>query len=127
MRNPRLYGRRDAQIEGIALRSRGCPNPNRAAVYEDRPAPPAPARSSWSAPSAQSPRAHARRVEKAHARMSEAQAVVRDRKARGLEYFDAVSGARTTRAAWLTLTGGAPERKTVAVAAASDTNPVKAV
>lgn len=127
LRNPRLYGRRETQIEGNALRSRGCPNPNRAAVYEDRPVPPAPARSRSSAASPQSPRAHARKVERAHARMSEAQAVVRDRKTRGLEYSDAVAQARTARAAWLALTGGAPERKTVVVATASDTNPVKAV
>jgi hypothetical protein len=37
LRNTRLYGGRDEQVEGNALRSRGCPNPDRAAVYTARP------------------------------------------------------------------------------------------
>lgn len=37
VRNPRLYGSRDEQIEGAALRSRSCPNPDSAVVYRRRP------------------------------------------------------------------------------------------
>jgi hypothetical protein len=36
-RNRRLYGSRDEQIEGAALHSRGCPNPEAAVIYKRRP------------------------------------------------------------------------------------------
>ena len=124
MRNPRLYGSREEQISARALACRGVPDTRRfgedpstgirwETVPERRPCPRTAA--------ADTPAAHARRVAKLQGAMVECQAVVRDRKARGLDYSEAVTAARTARAEWLAATGADDAlRRTVDVACHSD-------
>lgn len=120
LRNPRLYGGRDEQIAGAALRARGCPNEDRGYVR--------------SRPRAELRReretaAFARSLQEAQSAMLAAQRAVKRARAlgrpaaeiRGLAYE-----ARTARAAYLRLTGGV-ERRAVDVNTGSETNPVRAV
>lgn len=125
MRNVRLYGSADEQIAGSALRSRGCPNPDRAAVYKPRTS------SGKGTPvsrpaEASSPRAFARRVDRARSRMEEAQLVVRHARETGLDPTAAAGAARAARSEYLALVGGMPERRSLDLAQASDANKVKA-
>jgi hypothetical protein len=124
LRNTRLYGGRDEQVEGNALRSRGCPNPDRAAVYTARPKRPVKTASPVAAPS--SPRAFARKVEKARMAMEEAQRAVKLARERGQDTTAAAQMARTRRAAYLALAGGMPVGRPIELAQASDANKVKA-
>jgi hypothetical protein len=129
MRNTRLYGTATEQIAGNALRSRGCPNPDRAAVYDRRSpdASPAPVRGARTE-TADTPRAHARRVGRAYAAMLEAQAIVRDARMRGDDAAraDAVALARELRAAWLRLSGADIESRELELSAASDACRIRA-
>lgn len=126
LRNTRLYGGRDEQVEGNALRSRGCPNPDRAAVYSTRRSAgtATPAAPAATAPS--SPRAFARRVDKARVSMEEARRAVTLARERGQDTTAAAQVARTRRAAYLALVGGMPEARPLELAQASDANKVKA-
>lgn len=126
-RNPRLYGTRDEQIAGLALRSRGITG--RPMAEPDREsAAVAPCARGPRSEQADTPRAHARRVGKAYAAMMEAQAVVRDARMRGDEpaRLEAAVLARELRAAYLAMTGELPSGRTLELAQASDANKVKA-
>jgi hypothetical protein len=124
LRNPRLYGSRDEQIAGLALRSRGitgrpAPDPER-----PRDCSAGPARGPR-VDRADTPRAHARRVAKLEDRMREAQAAARA--ARGTDaHAERVQVARELRANWLRLTGQDPVSSTIELAAASDACRVRA-
>jgi hypothetical protein len=109
-RNPRLYGDRDTQVEGFALRSRGTPNPDRAIVK---------ARPRRVLALERETAAHRAHLQKAQTRMLEAQREVRRLKSCGQPYADAATLARSARADYLKLTGGT-ERREVAVAELSE-------
>lgn len=118
LRNVRLYGSHEEQVAGAALRSRGCPNPDRAAVYERR------SRSELAR--ASEAEAHARSLQRAQTAMLEAQRAVRRAKGLGLDYGALAAESRAARAAYLRLTGGL-ERRAVDVDQGSETSPVRAV
>lgn len=95
--NPRLYGTRDEQISGAALRSRGCPNTDRAYVGT---------RPRRELRVERKNRSVIERTQKAQTAMLEAQRAVRAAKQAG-EDFRALAGvARACRAEYLALTGG---------------------
>lgn len=107
LRNTRLYGDREEQVSGAALRARGCPSPDRAYV---------PAKSREALRRERETEAHARRLQAAQTAMFEAQRLVRGARAAGLSNSDRMAladSARRARAAYLRLTGGV-ERKIVA-------------
>jgi hypothetical protein len=130
-RNPRLYGSREEQIAGLALRSRGITG--RPMADPDRPrdvsATTTPKVRGARTDLADTPRAHARRVGKAYAAMLEAQAVIRDARMRDDEpaRLEAVALARELRAAWLRLSGADLESRELELSAASDACRVRAV
>jgi hypothetical protein len=130
LRNPRLYGGRDEQIAGLALRSRSITG--RPAPDPDRPrdvsATVAPRVRGPRTEPADTPRAHARRVGKAYAAMVEAQAVVTDARMRGDESarLAAAEIARELRSAYLAMTGEAPMARALELASASDACRIKA-
>jgi hypothetical protein len=114
-RNVRLYGDRDEQIAGASLRARGCPSTDRAYV---KPLP----RKALAAQ--RDSAAHTSHLQRAQTAMLEAQREVRRLKSCGLPYGDAATRARAARAEYLKLTGGV-ERRTVEVAASSESGLVK--
>jgi hypothetical protein len=106
VRNVRLYGSHDEQVATAALRSRGCPSPDRAYV---------PARSRQSLAAQRDREAHARRLQRAQVAMLEAQRAVKRARTSGrpaAEVRALAFAAREARAAYLRLTGGV-ERRTV--------------
>jgi hypothetical protein len=126
LRNRRLYGDRDEQIAGMALRSRGITgrpmaDPDRPRDVSDRPVPRGPRTERTD-----SPRAFARRVDKARVSMEEAQRAVKLARERGQDTTAAAQMARTRRAAYLALAGGMPVGRPIELAQASDANKVKA-
>lgn len=130
LRNRRLYGSRDEQIAGLALRSRSITG--RPMADPDSPrdvsATVAPSVRGPRTALADSPRAHARRVAKAYAAMVEAQAVVTDARMRGDEDARAQAAilARELRAAYLRLSGAEPAPRALELPAASDACRVRA-
>lgn len=118
LRNFRLYGSVDEQIAGAALRSRGCPNSDRAIVARRG------SRSELARAVEQE--SHVRSLQRAQTAMLDAQRAVRRAKGMGLEYGQLAQDARIARAAYLALTGGV-ERRAVAVDQGSETSPVRAV
>jgi hypothetical protein len=127
-RNPRLYGSHDEQIAGLALRSRGITGRPMADPDRPRDVSAAPVRRGARTETADTPRAHARRVGKAYAAMLEAQAVVRDSRMRGDEpaRVEAVALARELRAVYLRLSGADLESRELELSAASDACRVRA-
>jgi hypothetical protein len=126
LRNTRLYGGREEQIEGMALRSRGITgrpmaDPDRPRDVSGSTAPRGP-RTERS----DSPRAFARRVDRARARMEEAQLAVRHARETGVDPTAAAGAARAARKTYLDMIGGMPERRSLDLAQASDANKIKA-
>lgn len=101
MLNTRLYGDRDEQIATASLRSRGCPNPDRA--Y----APAAPRKAIAAKREAAS---YASKLQHAQTRMLTAQRAVRRAKGLGLDTHALAAEARSARAEYLKLTGGTDRR-----------------
>lgn len=124
IRNTRLYGSPDEQIEGYAERARGCPDPESAVIYRKRRR----ARPVQNAPRevAQTPAAHKRHVEIAEHNMIVAQAAVQRARADGKPTAELAAHARELRAKWLDITGGL-ERREVEVDQGSAVNPMVAV
>jgi hypothetical protein len=129
LRNRRLYGGREEQIEGMALRSRGITgrpmaDPDRPRDVSDRPAPARGPRTER----ADTPRAFARRVDKARVAMEDAQRAVSPcPRERGQDTTAAAhDGADAARGLWLALAGGMPAGRPIELAQASDANKVKA-
>jgi hypothetical protein len=110
IRNTRLYGDRDEQVSGTALRSRGTPNPDRALVK---------ARPRKVLRVERETAAHRSHLQRAQDRMLTAQREVRRLKSCGQPFADAASEARAARAEYLKLTGGV-ERREVQVAETSE-------
>lgn len=110
LKNTRLYGDRDEQVSGTALRSRGTPNPDRAIV---------PCRPRKVLRIERETAAHRAHLQAAQDQMLAAQREVRRLKACGLPYAAAAADARYLRAEYLKLTGGV-ERREVQVAETSE-------
>lgn len=126
LRNTRLYGSHDEQIEGYAERARGCPDPERAIVRKRR----------RRSPVGDSPRevgmnpvSHARHVRRLHDRMIKAQAAVKAARESGDEQrrLSAAQYARECRADWLKISGEMPEGRVIDVSLGSEVNPMVAV
>jgi hypothetical protein len=117
LRNVRLYGGRDEQAAGTALRSRGTPSPDRAYV---------PSRSRASLRQEAETSEHLRHLQAAQSAMLEAQRAVRAAREHGHDYVDLAARARSARARYLSLSGGL-ERRDVSVDQGSETSPVRAV
>src|SRR4051795_7153344 len=109
-RNTRLYGNRDEQIAGASLRSRGCPNPDRAYV-------PSTARKTLVAK--REAQSYASKLQHAQTRMLTAQRAVRRAKGLGLETGALAAEARNARSEYLKLTGGT-DRRVVEPSSGSD-------
>jgi len=116
LRNTRLYGDRDEQVAGEALRSKGQPDPR----YQTLTRPRAELRRE------RDERAHRAHLQAAQVRMLSAQDAVRAAKRAGKDFSALAQEARSTRAAYLSLTGGV-ERKSVEASTGSETSKVKAV
>jgi hypothetical protein len=97
VRNRRLYGDREEQISGVALRARGCPNTDRAYVGSRKRAELRVEREN---------RAVVERTQRAQTAMLEAQRAVRAAKQAGQDFADLATRARALRAEYLSLTGG---------------------
>jgi hypothetical protein len=97
-------------------------DPDRPRDVSDRPAPARGPRTER----ADTPRAFARRVDKARVAMEDAQRAVLHARAAGQDTTAAAHEARTRRAAWLALTGGMPAARPIELAQASDANKIKA-
>lgn len=113
LRNTRLYGGRDEQIATAALRSRGCPNPDRAVVVKPRKQLRA-ERSSQSELVAK---------QAAQVAMLTAQRAVRDARAMGASRSEREALARVARIArreYLRLTGGVEVHEVTTVAVHAD-------
>lgn len=123
LRNTRLYGGRDEQISGSALRARGCPNPDRAVVRRPRRSPALVTRTVPAAPAAPL----ALRVENARRNWQVAVNTVKRLRAEGQDVAEAVARARALRHALLALDpeSGA-QGQTIELAQASDANKIKA-
>lgn len=120
----KLRQREGAEPERNALRSRGCPNPDRALVRRTKVT--------------AAPRAHktptvpalpiALRVENVRRHWQNAVSETRRLKAAGQDFTDAALKARTLRYELVALDPDLGiERRTIAVSQGSDVNPVKAV
>lgn len=108
VRNVRLYGSQEEQVSGAALRSRGCPSPDRAYV---------PAKTRQALERERATQDHARRLQRAQTAMLEAQRLVRGSRATNLAPDDRArlaDDARRKRAEYLRLTGGVERRTIVA-------------
>lgn len=117
LRNTRLYGDRDTQTEGTALRSRGCPNPDRAYAGT---------RSRADLRAEREDAGRRTRLQRVQTRMLDAQRAVRTAKQMGQPYGHLATAARAARAEYLHLMGGL-EHRTVTVAESSTSNKIKAV
>lgn len=113
LRNTRLYGGREEQISTAALRSRGCPNPDRAIVIKPRK-------------QLRTERETQRELvakQAAQVTMLVAQRAVRDARAAGAAKSEREALARTARIArahYLRLTGGLESHVVTAVATHAD-------
>lgn len=116
LRNVRLYGGRDEQIEGLALRSKGQPDPRYRVLTRKRA----------DLVRESEERSHRAHQQRAQVRMLQAQDAVREARRYGRPYAALAQEARAARAAYLKLTDGV-ERRTVEVDMGSDANKVKAV
>lgn len=112
------------------LQARGTPDPDRAIIRSRRTrtgrrsnAPASPREV------AQTPRAHARNVERVYQAMLEAQLVVKQARESGDHEWrqQCAITARERRAAWLAISGHIDERRNIEVDQGSETNPVRAV
>lgn len=126
MRNMRLYGSADEQIAGLALRSRGITGRPMADPDRPRDVSAQTIRRGARTAIADTPRAFARRVDRARSRMEEAQLAVRHARETGVDPTAAAGAARLARSEYLALVGGMPERREIDLAQASDANKVKA-
>lgn len=114
------------------LRSRGVPDPDRAIVRTRRRSNGSAGRGSAPASpreAAQSPRSHKRHVERVYQAMLDAQRAVVNARECGDEdaRVQFAKVARERRAAWLAISGQAPEGRAIEVNLGSETNPVRAV
>lgn len=130
VRNQRLYGSPDEQIEAFAERARGCPDPDRATVYTRRRRT---SRAKSEAPvygraTDTTPAQHARNVAMLERNMAAIANAVRIARECGNEAQRAAMAtrARELRAEWLKLTGGL-ERRVIEVDQGSAVNPMVAV
>lgn len=123
VRNVRLYGSRDEQAAGSALRARGCPNPDRALVRRPRKTGALITRTVPAAPAAPL----ALRVESARRNWQVAVNRVRKLRAEGQDATEAVARARALRHALLALDPDAGfQGHVIELAQASDANKIKA-
>jgi hypothetical protein len=119
--NRRLYGSREEQIQGAALRARGCPTPKPADDKVSR-------RRRQVAPvavPARAPMPDAFRAENLRREWESTVAEVRRLKADGQPYRATADRARELRTRLVALNGGVARRE-IAVAQSSESNPVKA-
>lgn len=120
VRNVRLYGDRDEQAAGSALRSRGCPNPDRAVVRRPRRTGALVTRTVPAAPLAL-------RVESARRNWQVAVGRVKKLRAAGEDATEAVARARELRHALLALDPDqGVQGHAIELAQASDANKIKA-